>query len=122
VESYNPSRPVHTISEDIGPYCDPSSSGYHFDLHNLLVKADPMIRQYWYDSLKDPAAPSETSQNVRLKTIHTIIPFIFYVFGAVDCVVVMAVTPRTLIGRRHSNILSFSAAGVWSTMALSEEH
>ena len=62
-------------------------------------------------------APSQTSLHVRVKPIHTVVPFIFYVLGMIDLAVSLAFIPRTFSGVHHSNLFSFSAVGVCPSLA-----
>jgi hypothetical protein len=105
-------KPFEVISEEFGPYCSDSHAGRAFDLHRLLLYADPYLLEMHPGNPPNTSIPTDAFKNVHLPLVHKIVPFIFYAISGANTSVLIFLIPRSFKGRRRESLLNFSIAAV----------
>ena len=124
-------RPTDFIHQDVGPYCLYTELGHNFDLPKILADADKEVKRAVGLAFGGGSFPTETSREVKLKVMDTIVPSILYILGAVCSFLSLFFIPRGFgkvqwsFGRKRMNLfLAFigfamlaAASALWTYKA-----
>ena len=106
---------VRDRDEETGPECAYAGIGKTFELDPMVEYVAPVAvgadgSSYIY--------PNQTLQNVHLSGIHTVVPFVFYLLGALNIAIMLASLPVVFCAGHFAIWFHGSLAGVSEPVVL----